>query len=493
MAGQYFYDPRPFYGQNGSNGLMPMDELFYGPYEQVPYWMDQRMAPVSAFDDYYPGHKQMAMGRPPLPQLQQYAYKRPESRDDIGVDMYRRSPYNFQGVAAPMSYGGQQLRQAQDDTWVHAMTPNGYGQQHGNMTRNGNGKDQFQVPVGYNMPNGNMNGSRGMEMPMNNGHMNNKGNNMSNMGNMGNMGNNGNNGNNGSLGNKQMSVSSNQFAGNKSNGFGNGGNGGNAYGNGNKGYNGYENAKSSSQGGKSMNSMQGGNTKQRYSQDDSSSDDSDDEYGNSNKNGVKWATKNSVKHGNGHHNSSQKTGSKGNNYGYDSISSKHMSSKKSGGYGGKSGGSHGSTQSKISKLLGFGGDSSSSDSEDERYGLSRKSSKGGSKMSSHGSHGSYGNHGSFQNHSHGQQLGKQTLYTYSGQSKGVELKVPICCDNCEKKVKECFEYMDGVENVLCDQWNRKVTVYGNVKPENVLRRVRRVKKTAELWQQAKLQQQLRAY
>lgn len=27
MAGQYFYDPRPFYGINGHSGLLPLDEV----------------------------------------------------------------------------------------------------------------------------------------------------------------------------------------------------------------------------------------------------------------------------------------------------------------------------------------------------------------------------------------------------------------------------------------------------------------------------------
>ena len=69
-------------------------------------------------------------------------------------------------------------------------------------------------------------------------------------------------------------------------------------------------------------------------------------------------------------------------------------------------------------------------------------------------------------------------------TKSVELKVPICCDNCERKVTACLEYVDGVESVLCDQWQKKVIVYGNVKPDVVLKRVRRVKKASELWQQA---------
>jgi len=78
---------------------------------------------------------------------------------------------------------------------------------------------------------------------------------------------------------------------------------------------------------------------------------------------------------------------------------------------------------------------------------------------------------------------------FSSQSKSVELKVPICCDNCERKVRSCLEKMHGVESVLCDQWNRKVIVYGNLKAEDVLKRVRRVKKTSELWSLAKQQQQ----
>lgn len=41
----------------------------------------------------------------------------------------------------------------------------------------------------------------------------------------------------------------------------------------------------------------------------------------------------------------------------------------------------------------------------------------------------------------------------------------------------------GVQDVLCDQWSRKVTVVGNVKVENVLKRVQQVKKGSELWQQ----------
>jgi hypothetical protein len=397
-------------------------QLFYGRYEPVPYWMDQRMAPVSAFDDYYPGHKQMAMGRPP-PQLMQYAYKRPESRDDIGVDLYRRSPYNFHGVGTPMGYGGQPPpppRQSQDDTWVHAMSP--YAQRPGTtMTRTNNtNNDRYtEAPMGY-IPSTNLNTTRGMEMPM----MNTKGNINNTMTSMGNHG------------SKQMNSSSTQFGNKSSNGFGNSnnghgnsnngygnsntghGNGNSGYGNGNSGHgnsnsghgngsSGYGNGSSGYGNGNSGKSMkQGGSTKGRYVQEDSSSDDSDEEYETGNNNGVKWATKGSVKHGNGHQNFTQKSGLKGNNnYGYDSMHLMSSKSKSSGHGGGKSGGSHGhSTQSKLSKLFRFG-DSSSSDSDDDGYRHTKKSSsKGTSKMSnSYGNHGSHGSQGSFLSHGHQQQ------------------------------------------------------------------------------------------
>ena len=84
----------------------------------------------------------------------------------------------------------------------------------------------------------------------------------------------------------------------------------------------------------------------------------------------------------------------------------------------------------------------------------------------------------------------QQLYS---QSKAVELKVPLCCDNCERKVLACLERVDGVQSVLCDQWQKKVIVYGNVKPDVVLRKVQRVKKASELWQQQQAAQRVPVY
>ena len=63
----------------------------------------------------------------------------------------------------------------------------------------------------------------------------------------------------------------------------------------------------------------------------------------------------------------------------------------------------------------------------------------------------------------------------------IELKVPMCCEKCAKKVKERLEGMEGVESVVTDQYNQKVVVYGHPDPERVLDRVRRVKKRSAFW------------
>jgi len=62
-----------------------------------------------------------------------------------------------------------------------------------------------------------------------------------------------------------------------------------------------------------------------------------------------------------------------------------------------------------------------------------------------------------------------------------ELRVKLCCDNCVNKVKKKIEKMDGIEKVDCCQWTQKVTVKGTVKPEVVLKKVKKVDPGAELW------------
>ncbi|KAH9574570.1 hypothetical protein CY35_01G065100 [Sphagnum magellanicum] len=69
------------------------------------------------------------------------------------------------------------------------------------------------------------------------------------------------------------------------------------------------------------------------------------------------------------------------------------------------------------------------------------------------------------------------------QSRDVadELRVPMCCSKCEDKVCEALIEMSGVDEVQTDQYNQKVTVVGMVEPEDVLKRVKCIKKRTELW------------
>lgn len=63
----------------------------------------------------------------------------------------------------------------------------------------------------------------------------------------------------------------------------------------------------------------------------------------------------------------------------------------------------------------------------------------------------------------------------------LELKVPMCCDKCQEKVMEALEECDGVEDVICDQYNQRVTVTGFVDPMKALRKVKKVKKKSEFF------------
>lgn len=80
---------------------------------------------------------------------------------------------------------------------------------------------------------------------------------------------------------------------------------------------------------------------------------------------------------------------------------------------------------------------------------------------------------------------QQRIFTSQNALKGpvpvLELRVPMCCEKCQEKVKEAVEECEGVKNVVCDQYNQRVTVTGFVDPLKVLRRVRRVKKKSEFF------------
>lgn len=62
----------------------------------------------------------------------------------------------------------------------------------------------------------------------------------------------------------------------------------------------------------------------------------------------------------------------------------------------------------------------------------------------------------------------------------VELKVPLCCEKCEKKVREALEDCHGVKEVFCDRERSRVTVTGFVDPMKVLRKVKKVKPKSDL-------------
>jgi hypothetical protein len=68
----------------------------------------------------------------------------------------------------------------------------------------------------------------------------------------------------------------------------------------------------------------------------------------------------------------------------------------------------------------------------------------------------------------------QTFLSHSSVHETHELTVPNMRFLCA-----------GVEKVECDQINRKVWVKGSVKPEEVLKKVRKLKKDAELVVQKK--------
>lgn len=68
--------------------------------------------------------------------------------------------------------------------------------------------------------------------------------------------------------------------------------------------------------------------------------------------------------------------------------------------------------------------------------------------------------------------------------QGLVLQVPMCCDKCVEKVGKALEDLEGVSDVVCDQYQQKVVISGDVDPEKVLHRVRRVKKKSKFWRMA---------
>ncbi|XP_042424952.1 heavy metal-associated isoprenylated plant protein 30-like [Zingiber officinale] len=63
----------------------------------------------------------------------------------------------------------------------------------------------------------------------------------------------------------------------------------------------------------------------------------------------------------------------------------------------------------------------------------------------------------------------------------VELKVRMCCEGCERVVKQALLKLRGVDSVEVELELQKVTVTGYVERNKVLKEVRRSGKKAEFW------------
>ncbi|KAI4357685.1 hypothetical protein L6164_001619 [Bauhinia variegata] len=55
------------------------------------------------------------------------------------------------------------------------------------------------------------------------------------------------------------------------------------------------------------------------------------------------------------------------------------------------------------------------------------------------------------------------------------------CEGCEKRVKEAVEDLEGVKSVEVNRKQQRVTVIGEVDPEEVLEEVKNTGKEAEAW------------
>ncbi|KAJ7529640.1 hypothetical protein O6H91_15G059800 [Diphasiastrum complanatum] len=63
----------------------------------------------------------------------------------------------------------------------------------------------------------------------------------------------------------------------------------------------------------------------------------------------------------------------------------------------------------------------------------------------------------------------------------VELKVAMTCEGCVGAVKRVLTKMNGVESYTVDLKEQKVTVIGDVKPEEVLEKVAKTGKATSYW------------
>ncbi|KAL6905254.1 hypothetical protein ACP4OV_002855 [Aristida adscensionis] len=96
----------------------------------------------------------------------------------------------------------------------------------------------------------------------------------------------------------------------------------------------------------------------------------------------------------------------------------------------------------------------------------------------------YGNAAAYHHRGAGLPAGRQVT---GGRSRHqvslqtVELKVRMCCEGCERVVRNAIQNLRGVDSVEVDVAMEKVAVTGYVDRGKVLREVRRSGKKAEFW------------
>jgi len=63
----------------------------------------------------------------------------------------------------------------------------------------------------------------------------------------------------------------------------------------------------------------------------------------------------------------------------------------------------------------------------------------------------------------------------------VELKVGMHCERCIKAIKKAIKTIDDMESYQLETETNKVTVTGNVTPEEVVKALHKIGKTATCW------------
>lgn len=65
----------------------------------------------------------------------------------------------------------------------------------------------------------------------------------------------------------------------------------------------------------------------------------------------------------------------------------------------------------------------------------------------------------------------------------VELKVGMHCERCIKSIKKAIKTIDDMESYQLEKETNKVTVTGNITPEEVVKALQKIGKTVSYWGQ----------